>query len=397
MADIKNYLREKEKRERNQSQYKDKIVRHRLTNAYRAVLVIAALAAVAALVVVQYKRHIYTGYDIISTITRESIADATDVRLQDHILTYSKDGAHSTNSRGEVTWNQTYQMQDVIVSMCKDVAAIANYNGREIYVQSAEEQLRTITTTMPIRNITVSATGSVTAVLADTDVTWINTYSTEGSDYTGQAHMNDSGYPAAISLSPNGELLAVSYIYIDAGVLKTNIAFYNYGAVGENHNDFIVSAYPYTDVLVPEIEFMNDSTVYAVGNDRLMIYKGSQKPVLEAAHLYEQEIQSVYHSDQYVGLVFLSENAEYQYRFDVFDTSAQKVGSYYFNQDYTDIFFEQDDFVVYNETRCTIINFDGVEKYNGNFSKSVQLMIPTNSAYRYQLITDTSIDTIQLK
>ena len=74
-------------------------------------------------------------------------------------------------------------------------------------MQNAEKQLGTITTTMPIRDLTVSATGNVTAILADADVTWINTYNSEGENiYTGQARMQNSGYPAAISLSPNGEL-----------------------------------------------------------------------------------------------------------------------------------------------------------------------------------------------
>ena len=56
------------------------------------------------------------------------------------------------------------------------------YNGREIYVQNTEKQLGTITTTMPIRNITVADTGRVTATLADTDATWIMTYEADGSN-----------------------------------------------------------------------------------------------------------------------------------------------------------------------------------------------------------------------
>ena len=82
---------------------------------------------------------------------------------------------------------------------------------------------------------------------------------------------------------------------------------------------------------------------------------------------------------------------------DVYNASAEKVGSYYFDIDYTDIFFGQDNFTVYNETECIIMNFEGIEKYNGYFSKAVNLMIPTGTAYKYLLVTDTSIDTIQLK
>ena len=398
MADIKNYLKEKEKREQNKSNYKEKIIKHKLTNVYRVLLIVLALGAVAVLIMVQYQKHIYTDYDIVSSIERETASEAMDMRLENAILTYSKDGAHCTNVKGEVNWNQTYEIQDIKLATCKEVVAIGNYNGREIYVQNAEKQLGTITTTMPIRDLTVSATGNVTAILADADVTWINTYNSEGENiYTGQARMQNSGYPAAISLSPNGELLAISYVYVDAGVIKTNIAFYNFGPVGTNHSDYMVSAYSYPDVFVPQVQFMNDETAFAVGDNRLMIYKGAQKPISAAEHLYDEEVQSVFYNQSYVGLVFTSEDAKARYRLDVYNANAEKVGSYYFDMDYTNIFFEENQFVIYNETECLIKTFENVEKYKGFFSKAVNLMLPTSTAYKYVLVTSNSIDTIQLK
>ena len=398
MTDITNYLKEKKKREQNQITYKDKIRKHKLTTVYRTLLVMLALGAVAALIMVQYKRHIYTDYDIVSSIAREESAESVDMRLQDSILTYSKDGAHCTDSKGNVKWNQTYEIQDIKVEACRDVVAIGNYNGREIYVQNTEKQLGTINTTMPIRNLTVSATGTVTAVLADTDVAWVNTYNVEGENiFEGQVHMHDSGYPAAISLSPNGELLAVSYVYVDAGILKTDIAFYNLGSVGDNYSDHFVSVYSYSDLVVPEIQFMNDNTAFAVGDSRLMIYTGAQKPDSAAEHLYDREVQSVFYNDEYIGLVFISDREDSRYRMDVFNSNGEKEGSYYFNIEYTDIFFGEDNFTVYNETECVITTLDGVEKYNGYFSKAVNLMLPTGAAYKYLLVTDNSIDTIQLK
>ena len=370
-ADIKNYLKEKEKRQKNQDDYKKKIRKHKLTIVYRVLLVAAALGAALALVVVQAKRHIYTGYDTLSSVNRETSSDAIDVRLKNGILTYSKDGAHCTDAKGNVKWNQTYVIQDVKLATCGSVAAIGSYNGREIYVQNTEKQLGTITTTMPIRNITVA--------------------------YTGQAHMNDGGYPISISLSPSGELLAVSYLYVDAGVVKSNVVFYNFGPVGANQSDYMVSAYTYSDLVVPKVQFMNNDTAFAAGDSRLMIFSGSQKPVTIGEYLYDDEIQSVFYSEKYVGLVFLSDQAETKYRMDVYNASAVKVGSYYFDVDYTDIFFEEDAMVIYNESECQIFTTEGVEKYRGNFGKSVRLMLPAGGSYKYYLVTDNTIDTIQLK
>lgn len=398
MADIKNYIKEKEKRHTSREDYKEKIRKHKMAGVYRVLIVLAIVAALGTIVAVQYKRHVYTGYDVVASQIRDTAEEATDVRLANSVFTYSNDGAHCTDIKGNVTWNQTYEIQDVKLASNGNVVAIGNYNGRDIYVQSTQEQLGKFTTTMPIRNLTVSAAGRVSAVLADTDVTWINTYDAKGELlYYSQTHMQNSGYPAALSLSPNGELLAVSYVYVDAGIVKTNVAFYNFGPVGANQSDFLVSAHTYQDMLVPQVQFMNDSAAFAVGDNRLMIYVGDQKPVSAAEYLYDDEVQAVFYNENYVGLVFASDKAEHKYRMNVYNTEAKEVGRYYFDMEYTDIFFEKDQFVVYNETECLIMTFKEDIKYEGLFSKTVNLMIPTDRAYRYVLVSDQSIDVVQLK
>lgn len=398
MADIRSYMKEKEKREQKKTGYREKIFRHKLSNVYRFLLVLVAVIALVALAMVQYRKHIYTDYDVVASVPRENASGAVDRRLGQAILTYSKDGAHCTDTKGNVTWNQTYEIQDIKLAISGNTVAIGSYNGRSIYVQNAEKQLTEITTTMPIRNLTVSESGYVTAVLDSTDVALLNTYNVNGEMiYQGQAHMTESGYPAAVSLSPNGELLCVAYWYVDAGILKTNIAFYNFGPVGENVNDYMVSVYSYTDTLIPQVQFMNNSTAFAVGDNRLTIYSGSHTPVETAGFLIDEEIISVFYSDKYIGLVFRAEDSDKLYRMDVFDTAAEKVGSFDINIEYTDIFFDQDTFVAYNETECMIMTMDKIAKFAGEFSETVRLMLPTSGAYKYLLVTDDSIETIQLK
>ena len=60
MADIRSYMKEKEKRERKQEDYKVKIVRHKLAFLRRILLAAAVLLAVVLFFYIQYKRRIYT-------------------------------------------------------------------------------------------------------------------------------------------------------------------------------------------------------------------------------------------------------------------------------------------------------------------------------------------------
>lgn len=81
MAEIRSYVKEKNKRIQRQADYKDKIRKHKLTAVYRVLLVLAAVIALVILIIVQYRRHVYTAYDIISSIAQESTAGTRDIRL----------------------------------------------------------------------------------------------------------------------------------------------------------------------------------------------------------------------------------------------------------------------------------------------------------------------------
>ena len=112
--------------------YRDKIRRYRMRYVYRVLLVIGCLGILFAIIYVQYKNHIYTDYDVVSTIEKKTIMGTTNRVLGANILTYSHDGAQCTDSSGQALWNQTYEMQSILVEISGDVVAIGDYNGHEV-------------------------------------------------------------------------------------------------------------------------------------------------------------------------------------------------------------------------------------------------------------------------
>lgn len=400
MAEIKSYEDEKEKRERSleiKRQSDEFYQRHKRAKLIRTLIILGLIAVAVIFVAVYYGGKTYTGYDTVSSVAREKRDSASDVQLGNSVLTYSQDGAHCVDLKGVMTWNQSYEIQDLKLALCRNMSAIYGYNGHNIYVQGSDSQLGEIQTNLPIKHAAVAANGRVTAVLEDTDVIWMNTYNPDGSNiYEGQFHMSQSGYPCAISLSPNGELLAASFIFINEGNMVSNVLFYNYGPVGDNQSDQLVSTFTYTDMLVPEVHFMNDGAAFAVGDNRLMIYNGEQVPTIKAEHLLDREVKAVYYNEEYVGLIFNSDRAEAKYMLKVFNTAGELEITHYFDMDYLGLFFEKGAFTIYNASECAIYSMSGYCKYEGKFLKNVSLMLPTETPYRYRIVTDTSIDTIQL-
>lgn len=407
MSDIRSYMKYKQQKEKQekaekfktvQKDYRTKIREHRMRYFFVVLSVVLIAVAIGVIFYIQMKNRIYTDYEVKSSISREMINGTTVLELDGAILTYSKDGVNCSDSKGTVLWNQTFEMQNPLVTSQGKTAAIADYNGRSIYVMNNETFLGEISTNLPIRNIAVSTNGIVAAVLDDSAVTWIYLYDSAGNELGYfKTRMKNSGYPVSVALSENGQLVLVSYLYVDRGEIKSKVAFYNFGQVGKNESDNFVSGYDYTDTIVPFVGFMNSSTAFAVADDRIMFYSGSQIPTSAAEQLFDEEVQSVYYNNNYVGLVYLNTNGEDRYRMDVYNTSGNKVLSKEFNIDYTDIVFCNGYFVAYNERECLVCNMNGVEKYSGNFKNTVYTLIPTKVETRYVLVTQDSLETIELK
>lgn len=400
MPSIREHLKRnrEEKESKPRISYREKIKSHKFTIFYRMTLIMILIAAVTAGVYVQWKNRIYTENTIVSSIETTITPDKKLMPLAGYLLSYSKDGASCMDAKGNAVWNETYEMQNPIIDMCQNVVAIGDYNGRNIYIMNTSGSMGNITTTKPVRDFSVAANGVIAVVLDDKEVTLIYLYDAQGNELVHfRTTMSESGYPVSVSISPNGQLICVSYLYVDSGQMKSSVAFYNFGAVGQNSTDNYVSGYDYLDTVVPFTRFLDNKTAIAVSDDRIMFYSGAQKPVSIAENLVSDDIQSVYYGEEYIGLVFNSTESGNRYRMDVYSKAGQLVQTIEFDIEYTDIVFHNDQIIIYNETICFIYNSNGVQKYAGNFDKSALTLIPLSSGYRYMVVTPDSIDTIELK
>lgn len=374
-----------------------KIWRHRLTVFYRILLVLIAVAAVVAICVIRYNNKVYTGYAVSSEESWTDNSGLDVLGYNGNILTYSKDGAVCTDLRGKTLWNQSYEMQNPLVTTCGDYAVIGDYNGTSVFVMNSSGPQGTIDTRMPIRAIDVSAKGTVLAVLDDAPNTWLYLYSKEGQLlWNCKSTMGINGYPLEVSISDNSMMVGVSYLYVDNGVVTSKVAFYNLDEVGDNYQDTLVSAFNYNSAIVPVLQFMNEEDSFAVADNRLMLYSGRQIPTSTKDIILSETVRAVYYSSKYVGLVFLNIEGETKYRLDVYNTLGNLVHTYEFDQEYKEILFHDDYVYIYNESECLIYQVKGKLKFDGEFDIPVQLLLPTTARDKLVLVSRNRIQNIRL-
>lgn len=104
MTNVREYLRLRNKRtgDKRSINYKERIRGHKLTVFYRAILIIALVAAVAAMVAVSWQNREYSESVIVSSIPVTRVEGSTYLAFGSNVLTYSKDGANCMDGKGSV-------------------------------------------------------------------------------------------------------------------------------------------------------------------------------------------------------------------------------------------------------------------------------------------------------
>jgi hypothetical protein len=355
------------------------------------------VALLAGLVVVQYIYRSFTTYRTVKEVEMSGVSERRTIKMGDHLVVYNKDGMRCMDAKGKTVWDVTYQIQEPCVVADGDLIAVGGYGDSKIYIMDDVGKVGEINTNLPIRNMCIAEAGYVAAVLDDNDVYWIYLYDTDGEEMAkARVTMKQHGYPLSISLSSNGKLLGVSYIYLDAGVMESRVAFYNFGEVGQNYTDQFMSSFIYREI-VPELHYMNSSVAMGVANDRLMVYSGSEKPAVLKEVLLNQEVQGVYWGDENVVLVYKGTSEQGKYFIQVYDMTGTLAMEKGFDLEYTGITSQNGIITIYNSNDVLVYTLDGRERYRGDLDSDIKSIVSTSVKYKYLVLCDEEYKVIELE
>lgn len=396
MAKIKQFV-SKQGNNTNKLDFEEKIKKYRKNRGLKILFITIISVLMIGFAYFLWDNASYSSYTQINSFPRESSSDSVCLNHNGRILSYSKDGISSMDTKGKVLWNETYQMQRPMVEVNGNAVAVGDYNGNMIYVLNEKGKVAQINTNLPIQDLCVSKTGIVAAVLKDSKLTRLNVYNAKGEEVVkSECRMSQSGYPVAVALSDNGEIMEVSYLYVDSGSIKSSVAFYNFTDVGQNSVDRLVGGNEYVDTIVPYVGFLGKDGAFAVGNNRISFYGGDEKPVSIAEKLLNEEIQAVYASEEYVGLVYIDTTGANLYRLELYDKKGKLICNLNIDFEYQNVLIQKNSVVVYSNTECAMYNLSGKEKYRGILGKSVSLLISANKANRFIMVSPDTIDIIEL-
>lgn len=378
------------------NQYKKDLFRHRMKYAAIAALALAVLAVCFWGIRLGRQNRVYSTYEVMNSYERTDTMNTQYTEFLRYVVKYGKDGISCVDSTNQLIWTQTYNMQNPIVDVCSGSLAVAEENGTEAMLFDESGLQGSIQTNLPIRQISVSGQGVLAVLLEDGDVMRLNLYSKKGEELiTSKFEIQDSGYPLRMSLSEDATKLAVTFLQVQDGSVNSCMAFYNFDSVGENYEDHLVTARTVSGMVIPTIQYMDTTHCFAVGTGQIFLYAGGQIPEQTAEITVDREIQSVFYSDQYIGIVL--EGNEETYALQVYDVQGRMKFETEFSLDYSTLKFSGSNILIYNEFDCLMINEAGKIFYTGTFEDSVSNLYTLSGSSRYIVMHASRTDQIRLK
>ncbi len=340
----------------------------------------------------------YTSFDILHSTTREDGHNASYLKYQDGYIRYSTDGIAYYKNDGSVIWNHAYEINNPQVCICDEYIVVGNISGRNLYLYNKNGIKTEIDAAMTVTQVDVAQQGVTAVSLEDGNTNYINMYDSSGTKLTYIiTSLAGDGYPLDMALSNDGSKLVVSYVSVNGESLQTNLAFYNFSDVGQNSVDRLVGGFNhYGTSLVGKVEFVNNNTVVAFGEDRVSFYNISQYPELVQEVTFENQLQKITYNSEYVGIIFNNADSVDKYRMEIYNMKGQKAAELLFSEDYRNFEFQKQDVILYNEKTFALVSLKGKVKYRNNFDMIIEKIIPLDSNQRFLVFNSKYIQEIKL-
>lgn len=317
-------------------------------------------------------------------------------RFADGIVRYNRDGVTFLNKKNEELWMQPTQLQNPVIVVKDKAFAVADNGGNSILVFSEDGLTGEIETTLPVERISISDQGIVSVILRNENTPEIITYDAAGNILAEmQISPGNSGYPTALEMSDDGNTLAVSYLSVSGTGMKSRLVYYNFGEAGQDRSDNIVFSEDYNDTVFGEIFFMGGGRSVAVADRGFQIIRGTDKPELDRRIPLEQEIQSVFHSDEYIGFILLNEQKS-GYELRLYNRIGEQMISRELPGKYSHAKIDGDEIFLYDGDQCCIVTATGIIKYQGDLAVEALEIFPAFGINRYYVMSVDELRVVYL-
>ena len=282
MSDIRKYMKEREGKpleEVDEDVLEKKLKRHKLGKLSKWLILIGVIVIAVVGYIIYLNNKVFTSYEVLESVEITENYNGKFYEYGDYMLRYSEDGIAYLNG-SKTHWNHAFEMRAPIIDICKSYVAVAEQKSNKINICNEKGFQGEVETEYPIIGLDVSNKGIVAAITGEnSELSYIELINEDGTKIAkGQSVLSSQGCPVDISISEDGTKLVVSYLCVGTGVIESKVVFYNYSEIGKNEIDRFVGGFNFDKTMIAHVEFINNDTVVAFGDDKVVLYSMKQKP-----------------------------------------------------------------------------------------------------------------------
>jgi hypothetical protein len=377
----------------------EKIRIHRRKTIRYLLIAIFLLAVLIVGILLWSSLRTYTTYEVQSTIERQDNAAEKYESFQGAILIYNNDGIVYQKSEDELIWNQAFEMSTPVLTICQDYLAVYDRGGTAIYIMNKSGLVREIETSMPINRVCIASQGTVAVLMKEDDISHVRLYDRKGNELAnGQFYEEKGSFPVDIAFSSDAQKLAVDMLDVSDGKVSSTISFYNFGSVGQNEIDNNVGTYSYEDVFISEIAYVSADRMIAITDTGMLIFDGSQKPAPKKEVTFEQEVQSVFCNNKYVGITYSNPDEEGSWHIKVYDMNGSTVMENDTEIAYNQIeFLNNNEICVRDEYQCELFTIHSIRKFGYTFDQQLYRILSGTDSQSYTFVLNGEIEEVRLR
>lgn len=358
-------------------------------------LVIAAILIGGIFYIVSNKK--YTGYEVLNSIEKSDTGSAKYYPYGGGYIRVSRDGIMAVDESGHQLWNDTYQMKDPQTVISGEYACVSDRGSMLLQIYGPKGEESSLQTEYPIIKSVIASQGTAAVLLNGKSEDYIRYYSKEGKPLAQRRTLEkDDGFPMDFSISSDGTKLVTSYVYFNKGKLSNKITFFNLGDLGKNYPDNIVGAYDFGQTLVPDVEFINNNTVCAFGDDKFSIYSMDKTPEPVFEDTFKDKVKTVFYSENYIGFVLKNEEAGNN-QVVVYDLNGKVKFRENINFDYSSIRLNGKEIILASSRDWLVYKLNGKVRMSCHFDKEIADILPESGRNRYLMVNEQTIDEVKLK
>lgn len=339
------------------------------------------------------------------TSTPNSEANYTQIAVyRDGYMKYSKDGISCLDSKEQILWTEAYNMEKPFISVADNYAVVADLEGNEVQLYDENGKVGDYSMPYPLKRVQAADQGVFCVVLEGDGANYIRLYNREGKILTDiKTQIENNGYPLAVAISSDGQKMAASFYCVDGINSKNVLSFYNFGEGGKGQSGNLVGTYQFEQTLIPKVEFMDDETVCAIGDNQTILYHMKDKPKKIRQIEFEKEIKSVFSSNQYIGYICENEEDDVQagkvkpYQVMIYNKNGRLKESFGWEKLYETVELKKNILFCYTGSECAFVRINGIEFFHQDMGQNIVNILPTSNRKEMVIVYSTRSVRIRLK